>query len=1436
CEIWQTLLEVDQVGITDSFFELGGHSLLAMRLISEVRSRFKVEVSVGDVFTTMQLSELAALIESTAQIAELETIDLVDRSAASLSLSYAQERLWFIDQMIGGSAHYNMPLALRVSGLFDVSLAEQALHQLIARHEPLRTVYRQTQEGAVQRIVDDFRFHLSQHDISQSSAAEQFNTIAEHADSDAGLAFDLEHDLMLRAHYLRVSSDSGVLLFNMHHIAADGWSIDILVREFTTVYQSLLSGVEAPLASLPIQYADYAHWQRQQLSNHKLDTQLEYWQTQLAELPAVHSLPLDFARPEHQSFNGAVHSVSADEALLAKLKALALANDMTLFMLLQGAFSLLLARHSKHSDIVIGTPMANRLHKEVDGLIGFFVNTLVLRTDVSQAGTLSDYFAQLKTINVDAQTNQLIPFDYLVERLNPARSTSYSPLFQVMFSMNLDQGRSQISLEGVEFEALDNEEVRAKFELSLNVIESVDGLRLSFEYNTDLFRQETVARLGDHLLKLLHGFVESEQALNHSVSRLPMLSEQETDYLITELNTTESVYPADQCIHELFEARAASNPEAVALVCEGQELSYGELNERSNRLAHYLLEQGVKPDTLVGLCVERSLEMVVGILAILKAGGAYLPLDPSYPEARLSYMLSDSAVDLLLTQSHLVERVPVTEQALVLLDDDGVISSQPSTNLASDELGLTSHHLAYVIYTSGSSGQPKGVMVEHRNVVSLVVNVDYLALSSATVLLQHSSISFDAATFELWAALLNGGRMVIQADGLIDIASLSDFIDANSINTAWMTSGLFDQFATLNNRPLASMKTLLVGGDVVNRDSVERVQSINPTLSIINGYGPTECATFSCSYRINAGDGSVPIGKPLTNRSAFVLDHNRCLAPLGAVGELYVGGAGVARGYLHQAELTQQKFIANPFSQDAGARLYKTGDLVRWLPDGNLQFIGRNDDQVKVRGFRIELDEVRSSLLAVAGVQDAVVVARDEPSRLVAYVMADATSGASVDQSLLLEQCRTHLQLNLPAHTVPSLFMLLSEIPLTANGKVDRKGLPEPDASLGQAEYLAPSTEVEKKLCEIWQQLLGVEQVGVTDNFFELGGHSLLAIKMIPPIREALSNTNNRRQPLRRFSISIVFRYPTITELLAYLYGYHSTGSEHSIGSKYSTSSEHSTGSENPVKINAVSEGPKLFIFHEISGLVSPSFALADAIGDRLPVYAFEAVGNIELAKDCTSIRSLAKKYKADIKTVQPKGPYHLTGWSLGGNIAYEVAAQLLAEGETVGFLGLIDSYKRDSFTAWDVEQFRREVFDRQKQIVKSAELETMLSDFEIGEKIPLINKQDKLTILNRYAQENGNEGELETASYAIELLNAYHALTICTNRHFEKEPLKMVVNLYAATNDDTDMSESWIKFLEQTPSVKKIKSTHQTIIQRPYVDDIADDIVRTLMEKRTRP
>ncbi|MFT6099126.1 MAG: amino acid adenylation domain-containing protein [Arenicella sp.] len=1033
---------------------------------------------------------------------------------------------------------------------------------------------------------------------------------------------------------------------------------------------------------------------------------------------------------------------------------------------------------------------------------------------MSQAVTLSEYLKQVKAVNLDAQMNQLIPFDYLVEKLNPARSTSYSPLFQIMFTLNLDESvdnrRAPMSLDGVEFEPLLNDEVRAKFELSLSITESSDGLQLSFEYNTDLFKETTIERLSDHLLRLLNGFVCGEQALEESVSDVPMLSQQQTDYLVNQLNNTQSDYPTDQCIHPLFEQHAASTPESVAVVCDGLSLSYRELNERSNRLAHYLVSRGVKPDVLVGLCVDRSLQMVVGILAILKAGGAYVPLDPTYPEARLSYMLNDSAIDLLLSQSHLVERLPFIPSGMVLLEDDQVWSSYSSENPSKNELGVRSSNLAYCIYTSGSSGQPKGVLVEHGNVVSLVCNVDYVPLSLSTVVLQLSSISFDAATFELWAGLLNGGRVVIQKDSLIDMTSLGDFIEENSINTAWMTSGLLDQFATSNNRPLSTMKYLLVGGDVVNRSSVEQMQEKNSALAVINGYGPTECTTFSCSYLINIGSGSVPIGKPLTNRRGFVLDESLRLVPLGVIGELHIGGAGVARGYLNQAELTKEKFIANPFSQEEGARLYKTGDLVRWMADGNLEFIGRNDDQVKVRGFRIELDEVRSSLLNVDGVRDAVVVARGEPSRLEAHVVPALTN--ELDDLSLINECRSSLKAALPDYMVPSLFMLLDAIPLTANGKVDRKALPAPDASVGQYEYVAPSTEVERMLCEVWQELLGVELVGLNDDFFELGGHSLLVIKMVTLIENALSNANNIRHRYRRFSISIVFQYPTISKLLDYLYGHNDIG--------------------NPIKINTISNGPKLFLFHEISGLISPSFALADAIGERLPVYGFEAVENIELSKDAIAIRSLANKYKEEMRRVQPEGPYNLAGWSLGGNIAYEVALQLSAEGLTVGFLGLIDSYKKHGFHAFDAELFRKGVLDLQKQILKSVELETLLSDLVITEQIPLINSQDKIRILNSYKQKSNIESELGSIGYAIELMNNYHALMISNLQYYEIEPIKMAVNLYVADNEDIDMSNSWVAFLETAPFIKKINSTHQTIIQPPNVDEIANDIVRILIEK----
>ena len=1098
CEIWQQVLDVERVGIEDNFFELGGHSLLVMRLVVQVRQSFHVELTVQNAFTAVDVRSQSALIDQLEPANLLPQIEVLDRTKVTLYASFAQQRLWFIDQLMGGASHYNMPMVLRVEGDFKVALAAQALKQIVARHEPLRTVFAQDSKGVLQVQDSDETFELIEDDLSHPNTtdAEQQHRINELAANDAQQVFDLSHDLMLRARYLRTSPHSGVLLFNMHHIASDGWSIALLVREFIQLYDGYRQGQTPHLNPLPIQYADYAHWQRHWLTGDALASEVAYWQQQLAELPAVHSLTLDAARPEYQSFNGALHHFSVSSTRLEQLKQIALDHDITLFMLLHGVFALLLSRHSNSTDIVVGSPVANRQHKDVEALIGFFVNTLVLRVDTTHGDTLTDYLQHVKTVNLGAQAHQQVPFEYLVERLNPQRSTAHSPLFQVMFSMNTNDIPT-VSLPEVSFSPQVMTQVSAKFELTLNAQQSPDGLQLSFEYNTDVFKASTIERLSEHLVNLL---AELDGVSEHSkVSDLTMLSKQERNYLIHELNATKKPYPNDCCIHELFEAQARQHPEAIALVYQDSALSYGELDKRANQLAHYLIEKGVKPDTLVGLCVERSLQMVIALLGILKSGGAYVPLDASYPKARLEFMLADSGVELLLTQSHLLEHLPITHQQVVVLEDELYSNDNTYDVLSKQTLGLTPQHLAYVIYTSGSTGQPKGVMIEHRSVIDLVCNNDF-SLANETIMLQAASFSFDATTLEVYVSLLCGGKLVLYPAKHIDVANLNTFIADNDINTMWLTSGLFNQYITYCDVIPESLQYVLSGGDVISSEKLlEFFTKAKTDVVFLNGYGPTETTTFATTHRLTSWRSaqSVPLGKPIANTQAYVLNTSKQLAPLGAKGELHIGGAGLARGYLHQDELTQEKFIANPFSDDPTDRLYKTGDIVRWV-EGNLEFIGRLDNQVKVRGFRVELGEVEAGLLSCTPVQEAVVIARDEPTRLVAYVVLN-----DEESNNTLDQVRTELKALLPEYMQPALLMVMPSLPLTPNGKLDRQALPAPDASQSLRAYVAPNTPTEQLLCEIWQQVLDVERVGIEDNFFELGGHSLLVMRLVVQVRQS---------------------------------------------------------------------------------------------------------------------------------------------------------------------------------------------------------------------------------------------------------------------------------------------------------------------------------------------
>ncbi|SFD15580.1 non-ribosomal peptide synthetase, partial [Pseudoalteromonas denitrificans] len=1116
-DIWAQLLNINvgSIGITANFFHLGGHSLLTIRLISEISKRFEVEVSIMNIFENAQLKALANIIKQSSDHLARPPIIAQVRNSDKAQVSFAQQRLWFIDSLQGGSSEYNMPIAFNVSGELNITLVTKVFNTIIERHEVLRTLYKEKSGETLQYIrnMSDVDFDITVEDLTHLTGETLISAVKNIVESNITAVFDLSTDLMLRVSYVKKTADAGVLIFNIHHIASDGWSMEILTKEFIALYHAYSEGLQSPLPELDIQYVDYAHWQREFLEGEVLESQLSFWEKQLDELPAIHSLPLCKIRPQVKKNTGAIITGQLPAIISKQLDVLTKEHEITPFMLLHGALSLLLSRHSNRSDIVIGTPMANRLKPELESLIGFFVNTLVLRVDTKKE-TLSDYFTHIRQVHLDAQSNQDVPFEQLVERLKTPRSTAHTPLFQIMMTTTTDYGVNDnhniasLQLPGVGIQPYQSDFIQAKFDLNIDLSISEQGVGLNWTYDTHLFSEQYISQLNTHLCCLLEGLSQMKgQSVLH---RLPMLSQGEENYLLNTLNETQEDHPKNKCIHELFEQQAKNTPNATAVVFKDKKLTYKELNEKANQLAHYLVaHHQVKADTLIGLCITRSIEMMIGMLGILKAGGAYVPMDPDYPKARLDYMLEDAGLNVVLTLSHVQKEVSFGNAHALCLDGLGqkaphiqsVFDDFAIDNLETRELGLNSSHLAYVIYTSGSTGNPKGVLTPHIAVSRLVINPNFMPLDQDTVFLQSANIAFDAATLEIWGGLLNGGKCILYPERYLDINRLNEIIVSEQVNALWLTAGLFSEWSRVSDKA-TTLKWVLAGGDVLNPDAVMRVQKMLPQVTLINGYGPTENTTFTCCYQIPKvleGDSPIAIGRPLSGDQVVIMSDEGNLLPMGATGELCVGGDGLARGYLNSPELTAERFIDNPYYDESkpnsSRRLYKTGDLVRYLKDSNIEFIGRIDAQIKIRGFRVELGEIEYQINQDERVDSALVVAKETSSggkQLIGYVKLSLMhETADVEKAVLaqLAEIKGSLLTRMPDYMVPSAFVKIEEWPLTANGKVDRKSLPQADDSLLQGEYVGPQTDTEKALVNIWSGLLNLEadKISTTANFFELG-------------------------------------------------------------------------------------------------------------------------------------------------------------------------------------------------------------------------------------------------------------------------------------------------------------------------------------------------------------
>ncbi|RTQ90553.1 MULTISPECIES: non-ribosomal peptide synthetase [Stenotrophomonas] len=1125
-QLWQQLLHVAQVGRNDHFFDLGGHSLLAIQLISQLRRLLDVEVALREVFNHPTLADLARCIAQAGRSVQPPLLQ-VPRDQA-LPLSWSQQRLWFLDRLDpAAGAAYHIPTAIRLRGSLDQPALQAALDRIVARHEGLRTRFRNV-DGRPEQVIDtpDCGFSLDVHDLSTLDAAEQEAAVRELTAAEAQKRFALSEGDLIRGRLLRLSAQEHVLLVTQHHIVSDGWSLGVLVHEISTLYSAYSSGGEDPLPPLPLQYADYATWQRSWLQGEVLEQQLDFWRTHLSGAPALLTLPLDRPRPATQSYRGGNLPLQITAERVTALRRLSQRHGTTLYMTLLAAWSIVVSRISGQSDVVIGSLVANRQRPEIEPLIGFFVNTLALRARLDPDPTVAELLAQLKATTLAAYANQDVPFEQVVEALKPARSLAHSPVFQVMLSLDNTPSGGELSLSGLTLSSVPTPHVTTHFDLSLSFVESGGQLLGGLEYASDLFDPTTVQRLIDYLHTVLDSMVRDDR---QQVSALELLPGNERNSLLSSFSPMPYDHGAQEFLHARFQAHAEQHPERVAIVFEDTTLSYGELNARANQLAHALRARGIGPEQRVALCMDRGPELVIGIVGILKSGAAYVPLEPTTPPKRLAFMLADSAPMAVVTQSHLVSRFQdAPALPLVVVDTPDMVGSQSRHNPVT--AALEPQHLAYVIYTSGSTGQPKGVMVEHRHLSRLfAATQEKFTFGADDVWTLFHSFAFDFSVWEVWGALLHGGRLiVVPTEVSRSPAEFYALLVDQGVTVLNQTPSAFRQLiaAEAESAAMHHLRYVIFGGEALDLPMLAPWIARNDPdkIQLINMYGITEITVHATFRRIHgsdvdAGRGSV-IGAPLSDLRLLVLDSHQQLVPIGVTGEIYVGGSGVARGYLNRPELTAERFLPDPYSSDPSARLYRTGDLASWLPEGELQYRGRIDFQVKIRGFRIELGEIEARLLACNGIREAVVLVREEADgdkRLVAYVLAEP--GTELASATLRQSLLRHLA----DYMVPAAYVRVEQWPLTANGKLDRMALPIPEAdALAKQDHEAPVGEIEQAIAAIWQDVLGAALVGRHDNFFDLGGHSLLAVQLCARISDAFAI---------EFSVRTLFERPVLAAL-----------------------------------------------------------------------------------------------------------------------------------------------------------------------------------------------------------------------------------------------------------------------------------------------------------------
>ncbi len=1357
----------------------------------------------------------------------------VEESAAD-PLSFAQQRLWFLDQLEPNSPLYNIPSVARLTGVLDVAALERALNAIVARHESLRARFVSRMGEPAQIIDETADLRLQVRDLTGCTEEELRRLMRE----ETQRPFNLGADRLVRVSLLRLKAEEHVFMVTMHHIVSDEWSYGIFYRELAQFYAGFTQGRQVQLPELPIQYADFAHWQREWLQAKALERQLGFWKQQLSGAPVALELPTDHPRRSTPTLAGAVQQRRLDSTLSDQLKQLARGQGATLFMVLLAAFKAFLYRYTQQEDIVVGSPVSGRSRLETEDLIGFFVNTLPLRTKLSSEMTFQHLLAQVRETALAAFSNQDLPFEKLVEALQPDRSSSQTPFVNVMFMFQSGLTKP-IELAGLGLEFLPSGTGTAKFDLTLGIQDSAEGLLLGTEYSTDLFEAGSIARWLGQFETLLRGIVAQPA---QRLRELPLLSEAERRQVLVEWNQTHTDYPRNRCVHELFEAQAAQTPNAVAVVFEDKKLSYRELNRRANQLAHHLRRCGVEPRMNVGLCLDRSLEMVVGMLGILKAGAAYAPLDPALPRERLTVMLEELQVPVLLTRRGLADALPAgcAPRLLCLESEWRAIARENADELVCE---VEAEDVAYISFTSGSTGRPKGVCLPHRSIVRLVKNTRCFEFSAKDIFLQTVPISFDASLLEVWGALLHGARLVLPPPHLPSLSELVEVMDKQRVTTAWFTTGLFHQLVEHHPEALQSLHLLVTGGDVLSPAHAKKALRFLSQGRLVNGYGPTENGTFSTSYLVPPqleSQRSIPIGRPISNSYCYILDAHLQPVPIGVPGELYVGGDGLAAGYLRRPELTAERFIANPFKP--GARLYKTGDRARYLPEGNIEFLERMDFQVKIRGFRVEPGEVEARLLEHPAVRQCVVVPRADAAgqkQLIAYIVprpdASAASAAAAArpeqgdsrcpagaqwQALRLgqprpEELQEFLRSHLPDYMIPAGFVTLPELPLSPTGKVNHSALPTPEArrEASGSTHLEPRDETEQRLQQLWQMVLDVRPIGMRDKFFALGGHSLLAVRLVAEVERSFG---------KKLRVATIFQNPTIEQFATLLRNGSNAGTDSAI-----------------IEIQPRGSRPPLLLVHGAGGGMFWGYAnLARHLGPEQPVFAFKSRG-LDGREEFATIESMAAAYLADLRAFQPRGPYYLGGYCFGGVVAFEMARRLQAQGEQVALLALINTGAPNSSYAqfqWSPATAARFTVNLGRRLAHFAACpsDKLLGYVQWKGGLVLNRFRGRLQRAAAKRMQNDVDDWLDLTQFSADQRQVWHthirALEQFTPQTYPG-PLTLFRSPVHGLYCSYDARCGWGDYAQGGVTLKLIPGAHETIMEEPRVQRLSAELQKLLTQ-----